>query len=191
MAPPSTAPKLAAIDPDQLGIDTVRQVLEHVEQQVRRLGLRHVIRLPIDAPDSDLASADLALTIADVTRWAQRGEGRADEVPDQISDVLSATTSASDEPGRMVDELGEAEDLADPLTLVLTAAHCRHELAEGTATDSVGLAALAGLSGRQVWHLIKTGEIEARKDGLIDALVARRWLGGRGVPGFDAKAKKK
>jgi 2-hydroxychromene-2-carboxylate isomerase len=90
--------------------------------------------------------------------------------------------------------VGEIEDViedADPsaVGLVLRAAWARLMIAEGGPVSSAQVAALAGLNPRAVRQLVEAGEISAKKrdgDLMVKADEARRWLGARGVAGFDA-----
>lgn len=138
-------------------------------------------------------------TTEDLVRYAQSGDtadwGDATGAHDAALTICSALYSSAAVSGDGLGELVGEADPETPIGLVLVAAIARAAL-DGAPTpdrDPAGLtvrelAALASLSAKQVKELIDAGEIRATNDGARKTRIAlgdaRRWLSGRGVPGF-------
>lgn len=192
MTPPSTRPRLHAIDPDALAISVAHAVSDHV-WMLRTTLLR--------SPGDDLAgTASGALTASEVARsvrclarYAQDGTLPADGAPvaehlitlvPLWSSVLGGAISADDGP------IGDPET---EMGCVLRAVYAREQVEQGVESLAPAqLAVLAGLGEQQVRHLIRGGELAATETGRtweIAPAVAREWLAARGVPGFAGRVK--
>ncbi len=179
-----SSPRLADIDPDALGLEVAELVLAHLARYA--LPLSPGVTLHIEG---DGASSNIALTVADLTRYAQSGDtadwGDDSGALDAIQEVASILYSRAGEPGTF--GLGDLEAEIDPKTgigAVLIAAMARLALLGGKPVDARALAVLSGVAREHVYRLIRDGEIAARGEARsteIAGAEARRWLSGRGI----------
>lgn len=191
MAPPTTLPRLATLDPEALARELEEQLAAHLARLAVPLspGTVHVQR-------AAAGESDLAATVRDLHAWAARGDGDAEEALEAAGDLAAVlyrppVGGAPAAPAELVSDV--APTTAAGLLLVAAAARCR--IADGGAVAPRELAALAGVDAAHVRLLVRQGEIEARKAGAreveIPAAAARRWLSGRGVPGFDTGKRRR
>ena len=181
MARTSSAPRLATLDPREVGDGVARRALDHAA---------HVL-LTIDPRATWQADPPylLAHTARLLTAYAQRGLAATDWqdhgcASDAVLDVCSALyTRAGDELGAGALDT-TAEDPEDPIAIVLLAAHARIRIDQRQAVPVRELAALASVSADYVRQLGKAGEIALSGRGgtlTATAAVARRWLISRGM----------
>lgn len=194
--PSPKSPRLADLAPATVAAEVVSAVREHIGRLAFGLQPAHAWHEQTSAG----SFSTLALTVEDLTRFAQIGDtadwGDSSGARDAMQEVCSALYSRAGEPGTF--GVGELEDViedtddgpgASPIGLVLRAAWARLTIAEGGPVTSAQVAALAGLNPRAVRQLVDAGELSARKrdgDLMVRAEEARRWLGARGVAGFKA-----
>jgi hypothetical protein len=188
--PSPRTPRLADLAPATVAAEVVTAVREHIGRLSFCLQPAHTWHEQTTAG----SFSTLALTVEDLTRFAQTGDtadwGGPEGARDAMQEVCAALYSRAGEPGTF--GVGELEDViedSDPTSvgLVLRAAWARLMIAEGGPVSSAQVAALAGLNPRAVRQLVEAGELSARKrDGeiTVKADEARRWLGARGVAGF-------
>lgn len=194
--PAPRTPRLADLDPDALAAEVVEAVRQHIARLALGLQPAHTW----DERSVEGGVSTLALTTADLTRFAQSGDtadwGAPSCARDALVEVCGALYSRAGEPGTFgVGEIEEVVEGADPspLGLMLRAAWARVQIAEGSPVDTAQVAALAGLNPRAVRQLVDAGELRARlRDGglTVRADEAQRWLAARGVDGFDRKTPK-
>lgn len=192
--PSPKSPRLADLDPAAVAAEVVEAVRVHIGRLAFALAPAHEW---IERTTTGSFST-LALTVEDLTRFAQTGAtadwGDAEGARDALIEVCGALYSRAGEPGTF--GVGEIEDViedADPsaVGLVLRATWARLSITSGESVSTAEVAALAGLNPRAVRQLVEAGELAARKrdgDLTVTAAEARRWLGARGVPGFKAPA---
>ena len=172
MAPPTTAPRLAAIDPDALARATVAALRAHVEaiatplQPAFRVTLAPMPR-PDDVPPADDLETHLGQTVRHLAHYACTGapgdwQPTEGDVEDAIAEVLRSAVAPS-----------------PALSLVVDAARGRATIARGEAVEARALAALAGLSATQVRALGRARDLPGELP--LTAAEARAWLSGRGV----------
>lgn len=190
--PSPKSPRLADLVPATVAAEVVEAVRAHIGRLAFGLQPAHVW----DEKSTAGSFSSLGLTVEDLTRFAQTGTtadwGDVEGARDALIEVCSALYSRAGEPGTF--GVGEIEDViedADPsaIGLVLRASWARLSIAAGESVSTAEVAALAGLNPRAVRQLVEAGELTARKrDGeiTVKADEARRWLGARGVAGFDA-----
>ena len=169
--PPATN-RLASLDPGAVGRATARRAYD-------RLAMLSVQLQPAmpplpSLPDERLGETQIALTVADLVRYAQTGDGDAEDVREQVQDIAVA-----------VGPMRLAADPNDDLELAVMAAQARAILAEGSPADAGLLGALAGVASHHVRLLGRRGEID-----ITSAADQRRWLAARGVPGFETKRRR-
>lgn len=187
---------LSTLDPLAVGEAAARALVEHLTRAAFRLSPGITLDLRPTDPAA-LRATDLALTVAALTTYAQRGGAVWDwtgdeDAADALGEVCAVlATPAVGDRGTIPDLLlGHADGAAeDPVRLVLTAAWARVCLSRGDAVTAPQLGALAGLSASRVRALRGAGEILGWEAGTgrgaegCPATVARRWLAARGVVG--------
>jgi len=185
MAPPSDRPRLNAIDPAALALETAQRMRDHITSQ-----LFHVTaigqNIQFDVTDDDLRQSEMYHAVRTLAGYARGDHGLDAPVQEYLISLIPLWMA----PIGQSDADGIAKD-ADPdteLGIVICAGVARELIEQGRAVSSAQLAALASLSQRAVQQLVKAEEIPSDKDG-VSAKDARRWLAARGVPGF-ARAKK-
>lgn len=183
MARPTSKPRLHALTPDDVGAEAHRLVLEHLSRQAMRIGCT------ID----EVGPSDLALTAADLTRYAQTGDtgdwGAADGALDAAQSICEALYAQAGVPGTFeTGELAEDADPETPIGLVLVAAFGRMAIEQKKKVPVRQLAALSGIDYKSLELLARKGELSL-EDGQVSSAEARRWLSGRGVPGFEARKR--
>lgn len=184
MARTSSAPRLATLDPREVGDGVARRALDHA------------VHLLITIDPRATWQADppylLAHTARLLTAYAQRGLAATDWqdhgcASDAVLDVCSALyTRAGDERSQLGAGVLDttAEDPEDPIAIVLLAAHARIRIDQRQAVPVRELAALASVSADYVRQLSKAGELALSGRGgtlTATAAVARRWLTSRGL----------
>lgn len=190
-----TTVTLSTLDPISVGEAAACALVEHIARAAFRLSPGVALDLRPTDPAA-LRSTDLALTVAALTTYAQRGGAVWDwtgdeDAADALTEVCAVlATPAVGDRGTVPDLLlGHAEGADDPVRLVLTAAWARVCLSRGDAVTAPQIGALAGLSASRVRALRGAGEIPGWEAGTgrgaegCPAGVARRWLAARGVVG--------
>lgn len=185
MAPPTNKPRLGLIDPQALGLDAERKLIDHLASMHDALGTA------FKAPAA--GRSPIFGEVRALAEYAKTGQQpvNVEFFAASICRLLAAPLSA-----------GTPEDLydrsiEDPLGLVVAAALARDALAHGRPIEAEQLAALSGLSERQIQEIVRAGAIQGaraveargRKLYAVEAKSARRWLCERGVPGFEKKAR--
>lgn len=182
MARPSSTPRLADLNPDELADEIVRMVEDHVVSQIMRLDMT-AIPPKFDGPPELRFSARLLVAFAQVglraTDWPEVACAM-----DAIQSVCEALYSCAGEPtfgGGILDT--KDLDPREPIDIVLLAAHARVRIAERGRVPVRELACLAGVDPDHVRLLGRKGEIEI-VDGEVRSAECRRWLTARGVEGL-------
>lgn len=187
MAPPSTRPRLAQIDPDALALDVTRVLIEHVRATL--WALYGVGEGPaLDSRAEEVAASPLAQVpdaVRQLARYARDGSELDAPVHEYLVTLIplwSAPIGDAD-----VDGVGDA-DPGTELGCVIRGALARELVGTPRATlDTTDLAVLAGMSVASVGRLVDAGEIKGRRGDRgyqIAAKEALRWLAARGAPGF-------
>jgi hypothetical protein len=191
MGAPSKARQLADLDPREIAKAVVDLVLDHIQTLSFHLDPGATIQV------SSPTATSLGFSVALLTQWAQTGTNAenwtAGVAMDGIQQICEALYSCAGEPrtfgGGAIDDIrGELDAEEDDIDLLLLAAHGRVQLTSIVpgAVHYRELAALSGLSGEGVRKLVQREELRsANGAGLVNARDALRWLGSRGVPGFD------
>lgn len=193
MAPPSKLPRLADLDALTVAADVCGLVLAHLARFAVPLSPGVTLDLRGDTDAARAAqSTGLGLTVQDLVLYAQTGDlGDWDESSgphDALVEVCAALYGCAGEPGTF--GIGEIEGEADVTTAIgvaLVGACARWQIARREAVTLKALAVLAGLSVDQIDVLVKGDEIalaSERRPRTVAAEEARRFLSGRGVPGF-------
>ena len=190
--------KLSTLSPEAVGRDAAERVL-------RRLGRLAVPLSPgvtLALPHADAAASGLALTVADLTRWAQSGDtadwGGPEGAEDALLEVGEALWSRPIDAGSdgwtvgdLRAALADDSDPRDPVRLAVGCAVARWLIADGQPVTTGELAALASVSTGRVQQLAAHGELETTVErrgsasvALVAAAEARRWLAARGVAGW-------
>ena len=187
MVRPTSTPRLRDLDPQAVAGEVVRLVREHLG----RLAFRLTPGVEWKESGNEPESSNLGWTVVQLVQFAQTGEvgDWEDEslAADALQDVCSALYSCAGEPmtfgvGAMEEAVSGAE--LDAIGLVLVGAFARYKLPRRSLRVTAReLAVLAGVDPDHVRLLARKGELEL-KEGTIGCAEARRWLGGRGVPGF-------
>jgi len=201
MAPPTTKPRLADMDPESLARDVVRRALDHVQSIVTRIDPTWSARIvtvmggdgemPVGPDAHGLGIYATVVRLAHYARTGALGDWQDDAcAQDAVLDVMSLLYSEAGSGEIRGGEYDAADhDPETPIGLVIVAAMARMRLADrhtaGVSARELG--ALAGITATQVRHLSRAGEI-ALEDGVVPRREARRFLAARGVPGF-ARAK--
>lgn len=209
----TTAPRLADLDPAATGREAVDRILHRLQRLALPLLPGVDVRVTGGlSPDADarprflapdVAASGLALTVADLTRYAQSGDvsdwGDAAGAEDALLSVGEALWSrpidATAADGWAVDDLRAAlasdDEPADALRLAIGCAVARWVVWRGEPVTTGELAALAGVTPDAVRQAIKRGGLAATTEqrgratvALVAADEVRRWLGARGVPGW-------
>ncbi|MDO9016120.1 MAG: hypothetical protein Q8S73_12610 [Deltaproteobacteria bacterium] len=207
-----TPARLSDLNPDALGVDAVDRIL----RRIGRLGVPLSPGVVIDPhgglrPDRqagesmflhvDVRASGLALTIADLCRYAQSGDtadwGADAGAEDALLTVGEALWSRpiDEDSGWTVDDLraalAEDDEPADPLRLAVGCAVARWVASQGGALTTGEVAALASLTHDAVRQAVKREQLAAPVEqvgsvrrAMVAADDARRWLGARGVPGW-------
>lgn len=195
--------QLADQRPDAVGREAVELVLS-------RLARLHVplspgVELSYDggrtpegrALPPEPLSTDLALTVAQLTRWAQGGSlgdwADHDDAADALQTAAEALCASPLRPWQVAD-LDAAVALPrgaepGPVALVLACALSRLRICRGEPVTLVELARLASVADSRVRQLAAAGELRSAigsgpKGSTVEAAEARRWLASRGLAGW-------
>lgn len=191
--------RLSTLSPEAVGRDAAERVL----RRLSRLAVPLAPGVTLALPHADAAALGLALTVADLTRWAQSGDtadwGSHRGAEDALLEVGEALWSRPIDDGSAdgwtVDDLRAAladdDDPRDPVRLAVGCAVARWLIADGQPVTTGELAALASVSTGRVQQLAADGELETTVErrgrasvALVAAAEARRWLAARGVAGW-------
>ena len=189
--------RLSTLSPEAVGLDAAERVLARLS----RLAVPLSPGVTLALPHADPAASGLALTVADITRWAQSGDtadwGGPEGAEDALLEVGEALWSRPIDAGSdgwTVDDLRAAladdSDPRDPVRLAVGCAVARWLIADGQPVTTGELAALASVSTGRVQQLAGTElttTVERRGSAsvaLVAAAEARRWLAARGVAGW-------
>lgn len=201
MARPTDKPRLATLDPAAVAREAAELVLHYLHRLTPRIALGAVVTVLEDRPReltlAHVEQGDLALTLRQLTLYAQRGDlgdwGDPAGALDALQSACEALYAQPGVPGTFgLGELGETAAGPDgepdsALAVVLLAAHARWLLSQGEEVSPRELAALAGRSVRQVRHDAAEGYLRAAKgDGRprYTPGSAKRWLARLDVAGF-------
>ena len=184
MAPPTKKPRLIDLDARALALATAGAMRDHLQAQLKQLtplGVspqRRAVLTSLAFEDDDLAASEIYRAMRTIVAYA-RGEGRLEASLEQYLIQLEPLwASALGKP--KVDGINIELDPSTAMGLALCAAVARAEIERRKPVTAVQLAALSGLSDRQVRLLMRTGELPTT-DGKVAARDARRWLAMRGV----------
>lgn len=189
MAPPSTRPRLSALDPDDVALEVALAVFHHTQELVQSL-LAPAYAGVADEPHVEALcrQTHIYAGVRRLAAYAMTGMGG----PDVLSSVepLLARLSTSVCCDRAVGSRSfqDGVEHASVLNAIICAATARDLLAADETLDAEQLAALGSVSATHIRWLSRSGEL-AMRDGLIAADEARRWLATRQVPGFTRTAE--
>lgn len=182
MARPTTAPRLASIDPAALAAAVTRGAQEHLTRLAFAWGSP-------DAPPLDCWQ--LTHTVHSLASYAVAGARLDAPVQEYLISLLPLWTYAAGGAGVETPEFDRAyggdldsldRDWRGELVLVMVAAIGRERVAAGEPVTVAQLAALGSMSPDAVRLLGRKGELALSGDPLeCDADEARRWLSARGV----------
>jgi hypothetical protein len=191
--------RLSTLSPEAVGRDAAERVLTRLS----RLAVPLSPGVTLALSHADAAASGLALTVADLTRFAQSGDtadwGSHHGAEDALLEVGEALWSRPIDDGSAdgwtVDDLRAAlaadDDPRDPVRLAVGCAVARWLIADGQPVTTGELAALASVSTGRVQQLAADGELETTVErrgrasvALVAAAEARRWLAARGVAGW-------
>ena len=153
--------RLSALSPAAVGRDAAERVL----RRLSRLAVPLSPGVTLALPHADAAASGLALTVADLTRWAQSGDtadwGSHRGAEDALLEVGEALWSRPIDDGSAdgwtVDDLRAAladdDDPRDPVRLAVGCAVARWLIADGQPVTTGELAALASVSTGRVQQL--------------------------------------
>lgn len=143
------------------------------------------------APTAERAARDttLGLTVQQLVSFAKSGDmgdwPDASCALDALREVCAVLYSRPGEPGTFgLGDLADDADITSTIGLVLVAAHGRALLATGEPVLVKHVAALAGMEPRSIRRMDLPPIDETERPMRFDAVAVRRWLAGRGVPGF-------
>ena len=190
--------RLSTLSPEAVGRDAAERVL----RRLSRLAVPLSPGVTLALPHADAAASGLALTVADLTRWAQSGDTAdwgshhgAEDALLEVGEALWSRPIDAGSDGWTVDDLRAAladdSDPRDPVRLAVGCAVARWLIADGQPVTTGELAALASVSTGRVQQLAAHGELETTVErrgsasvALVAAAEARRWLAARGVAGW-------
>ena len=190
--------RLSTLSPEAVGLDAAERVLARLS----RLAVPLSPGVTLALPHADAAASGLALTVADLTRWAQSGDtadwGGPEGAEDALLEVGEALWSRPIDAGSdgwtvgdLRAALADDSDPRDPVRLAVACAVARWLIADGQPVTTGELAALASVSTGRVQQLAAHGELETTVErrgsasvALVAAAEARRWLAARGVAGW-------
>jgi hypothetical protein len=183
---PQKSIRLSDLDPERAAEAVTREVYARAERDTRRLGLG--IGLPAGV---DTTTARMVLDRSRVYRvarlcadWATAGKGYAEDVGVALREMRADLEGV--EPG---DASGRVPDLSTAVGVVAVAAAARLALAEGRTVEAVEVATLASLDERSIRAAAAAGTLPPVGPGRPMRFAAgevRKYLYGRGVPGFAA-----
>ncbi len=188
--------KLAEIDPITLAREVVSAAYDaiirrtmaidlHLELRILREGEQWDPRAEWARPKDGVGvwgapeSTTLGHAVVALTCYAQSGERLDADVQEYCVMFVGAADEDLDD--------ASSPDPSTPLGLVVAAALAREQIEQGEPVRTAHLAALAGVTSGRVRQLVASGELRVTTrggDDYVRAADARRWLGGRGVPGM-------
>lgn len=177
MAPPTKFARLNQINPDQLGRDVADGVRAHVQRLAFDLGIA----------THDTGPCNLAISVADLARYAQVGAGLDAPVQEYLTSICPPVwTRAADAGTYDTRELDAADPdtlmpdrWLDQLVLVIRAALARESLAAEEPIGPAGLAVLSSMAAGAIRLACQDGKIPAERDASGWRILpddARRWL---------------
>lgn len=195
--------RLRRIDPDALALRVGNALVQHYAR--RAIALSPGLVLTVDGGvtfegerprrlPADPRSVGVALTVADLARYAQRGdtadwggpEGALDAAQTIVEELFTAPADALDDEARPWTERVEGDD---DLAVVLRAAVARVWAETGaSAIPALWLAELAGMTRASLAEYLERGELRQEiiargrtRVAMVDAADAQRWLTARGI----------
>ena len=189
--------RLSTLSPEAVGLDAAERVLARLS----RLAVPLSPGVTLALPHADPAASGLALTVADLCRYAQSGDTAdwgshhgAEDALLEVGEALWSRPIDAGSDGWTVDDLRAAladDDPHDPVRLAVGCAVARWLIASGQPVTTGELAALASVTVGRVQQLAAHGELETTVErrgsasvALVAAAEARRWLAARGVAGW-------
>lgn len=174
MAPPTNKPRLADLDPDQVGDAAHASAMGYAERLAMQLGC-------------GLANASVSgvrFSYRVLCHYAQTGNDSGEPIPEHLLDAAQLYCSPADT--KTVPAAAAEYEPATEWGLAFAAAFARDRIEQQREVSAQQLAMLASVSAQQVRHLVRAGELSADGEGRgrFTAATARRWLGARGVAGF-------
>jgi len=188
-------PKLTEINAEELAKSELAAAFDRAQRILSGLDVgRYVIAedaaarlVPAKLDGTDWQRSTLASAVYGLTIYAQTGKGEPAELGTQDF-LVNLIPGESEDLDRIAEDL--ENDDGGPLAIVIRAALGREDIDNGRPIGTTRLSALSGVSRQRIAQLVAAGELRAAKrhstgDGLrVTAADARRWLSGRGVPGF-------
>jgi len=175
---------LQGLKPEQFG----QEVHDAVLRQAQRLAFN----LGFDLHDSGVSN--IRITGEALCLYAQTGEEPGDApIVDYLQSLAEALyRRAADGSSYSVSDLDEGADPETSWGLVVVGTAARDAIAKRKEVTAAQLAVLAGLESSSLRRLAAEGDVTpinpAGRPLRFEAKEARRWLGGRGVAGFDGHA---
>jgi hypothetical protein len=173
--------RLQDLDPQAVADETVGLVLAHIHSLAFMIG--HTEPIPATGTSS------LGYETVELTRYAQQGPPHCNDGggPSGYMQTITGALYSAAEPSvysqaKTVFDRREGE-CETAIETVLLAAAARDAIAQRQRVPIKWLAALAGLGTQYLKNLISRGELEGAS-GEVKAGAAKRWLSGRGVPGY-------
>lgn len=177
MAPPTTKPRLSQLDPDALAQEIEQRLIDHVVG----LGLQLDPGVEVRVRDRrEGAFTQIGESVRSLARYARDGGTLDADVHEYLVSLIPLYAAPL---GDAPTDVGEDADPSTPLGCAMIAALAREAIGEGRGISAVQIATLASCDAAHVRLLARQGEL-ALADGEVAAREAKRWLSGRGVPGF-------
>lgn len=167
--------RLSEIDPEQLAETEHRRAVDRVHSLL--LALAPLSNYTLALGDGGWRGSVYGHAVYCLARYAKHGAALDADVHEYCVSLIGPGDHALDDSG--------APDPSTDLGMVVAGALAREKLADGGRRKVTvrELSILGGVDPNHVRLLGRKGEIEI-DDGEIRASEARRWLSGRGVPGF-------
>jgi hypothetical protein len=180
--------RLSDLDAERTAEGMTNAVDTRARRDARRLGMFYGFPASVDPKVTKLWMVLGQSTVHRVARvcvaWALAGKGKPEEVAVALRELRADLEGV--EPG---DASMREPDLSTSAGVVLVAAAARLALAEGRTVEAVEVATLASLDERSIRASSSSGVLPPVGPGRpmrFEAEVVRRYLYGRGVPGFGA-----
>ena len=186
---------LALIRPDKAGADAEDTLWRHAKMVREALGEHSVVLRDF----SDAPASPVSRVVQRLCSYAQSGDTAPWSSPEQIDAAVStALRLLCSRPITLVWEDGSAWTSTDPLAdqspcgTVVHAAWSRRRIERGEPIAASELARLASVSPSWVRAQVTEGTLAATSSRrgvpyMIEAKEARRWLGARGLPGWNER----
>ena len=173
---------LPSLAPQQIAADALETLLAQIAALSEYAGEEAAASAEaVNGPAVSPREAPLFTALSAIAHFARDG-GSAVQIPDHLDAVRDALYSRALQRRCSRDPDGSAVDRrAAVLGYVLTVTRARHSLATGQRVSVRELAALGGVTSRQLLTLLG---LDPEPGLRIEPLAARRWLRSMGVKGY-------